>query len=82
MMGAPATTERDLAQQLHDDPVTFARVVLGVTCWSRQREFLRAVARHPRVAVRSGHKVSKSTSLAILALWWAMTRPAMPHATP
>lgn len=32
------------------------------------------MAEHPRVAVRSGHKVSKSTSLAILALWWVMTR--------
>jgi phage terminase large subunit len=75
-MGAPAATaERDLAQRLHDDPVEFARVVLGVTCWSRQREFLRAVANNSRTATRSGHKVSKSTSLAILALWWAMTRP-------
>lgn len=69
-----ADPARELAQRLHDDPVEFARVVLGVTCWSRQAEFLRAVAANPRVAVRSGHKVSKSTSLAILALWWAMTR--------
>lgn len=71
---ATADPERALAQRLHDSPVEFARVCLGLECWSRQREFLLAVAENPRVAVRSGHKVSKSTSLVILALWWAMTR--------
>ena len=35
---------------------------------------MRRVADHPRVAVRSGHKVGKSTSAAVLALWWALTR--------
>lgn len=73
-----ATTARDpsreLAQRMHDDPVFFARAALGLRCWSRQAEFLTAVATHPRVAVRSGHKVAKSTSLVVLALWWAMTR--------
>ena len=65
---------RELALRLHDDPVFFAEKVLGLRCWSRQAELLRAVAAHPRVAVRSGHKVSKSTSLGALALWWVMTR--------
>lgn len=77
MTTSPLTADpsRELAQRLHDDPAFFARVCLAIECWSRQREFLQAVAEHPRVAVRSGHKVSKSTSLVILALWWAMTRP-------
>lgn len=70
-----ADPSRELAQRLHDDPEFYARVCLGIACWSRQREFLQAVAANPRTAVRSGHKVSKSTSLVILALWWAMTRP-------
>jgi hypothetical protein len=58
-----------------NDPVLFARHVLGIEPWSRQAEMLRAVARHPRVAVRSGHKTGKSTSFAILALWFLYTRP-------
>ncbi len=75
-MSAPfGDPSRELAQRLHDDPVFFAEKVLGLRCWSRQAELLRAVAAHPRVAVRSGHKVSKSTSLGALALWWVMTRP-------
>lgn len=57
-----------------DDPAGFASDVLGVRLWSRQIEICRAVAEHPRVAVRSGHKVGKSTSAVVLALWWVCTR--------
>lgn len=48
---------------------------MGLRLWSRQREVLEAVAGHDRVAVRSGHKVGKSTSAAALALWYVATRP-------
>jgi len=57
------------------DPVVFAQRCLGITPWSKQAAILRAVAKHPRVAVRSGHKVGKSTSAAILALWWMVRHP-------
>ena len=43
--------------------------------WARQREILEAVARYPRVAVRSGHKIGKSNSAEIIAHWWSETRP-------
>lgn len=56
------------------DPVWFATNVLGQQPWSRQAELLRAVRDHSRVTVRSGHKVSKSHSLAIVALWWVVTQ--------
>lgn len=51
-------------------PVEFFREVLGLEPWSRQREILEAVRDHRRVAVRSGHKISKSCSAAGLALWF------------
>src|SRR5260221_1069591 len=38
--------------------------------WWRQIEVLEAVRDHLPVAVASGHKVSKSTTAAILALWY------------
>jgi hypothetical protein len=57
------------------DPVLFAWEALGIACWGRQAELLRAVAAHRRVAVKSGHKVGKSTSAVILALWRVCTRP-------
>lgn len=53
-----------------EDPVWFAENVLGVQTWSKQRELLRAVRDNRQVAVRSGHKTSKSFSFAILAWWW------------
>lgn len=58
-----------------DDPVGFAHDVLGIAPWSRQAELLRAVAEHDRVLCRSGHKVGKSISGVILALWFVATRP-------
>ncbi|HSC89385.1 MAG TPA: hypothetical protein VLC09_19010, partial [Polyangiaceae bacterium] len=53
-----------------DAPVAFFREVLGVDPWHRQIEIIEAVRDHKRVAVRSGHKVSKSHSAAGLALWF------------
>ena len=58
-----------------DDPVGFARDVLGVEPWSRQVEVLEAVRDHMRVAVRSGHKVGKSHTAAIVALWFYCSNP-------
>lgn len=57
------------------DPVKFFRDVLGVEPWSKQREILEAVRDHPRVAVCSGHKVSKSHSAAGIALWYYCSYP-------
>jgi phage terminase large subunit len=62
-------------QQLTADPVDFASAVLNINPWSKQATILRTIAAYDRVAVRSGHKVGKSTLAAIAALWF-------PHAYP
>lgn len=49
--------------------------MLGIEPWDRQAEIIRAIAAHSKVAVRSGHKIGKSTSAAGVALWWYQTRP-------
>lgn len=72
-------TASPFAKYTHD-PVAFAREVLGIEPWSRQRELLHAVRDHDRVTVRSGHKVSKSTSAGILAWWWTSDPIARPSA--
>lgn len=51
-------------------PVAFFRDILGVEPWTKQTEIIEAVRDFDRVAVCSGHKVSKSHSAAGLALWW------------
>lgn len=58
-----------------EDPVAFFREILGVEPWEKQVEILEAVRDHPRVAVASGHKVSKSHSAAGLALWYYCSFP-------
>jgi phage terminase large subunit len=77
--GPAATKRRDVARKAlerwRNDPVAFALDVLGLKLWTRQAEILRAVARNGRVAVRSGHKCGKTTTVAILALWYVCTRP-------
>lgn len=65
---------RRLVERWYHNPVLFAWEALGVRCWKRQAEMLMAVAQNRRVAVRSGHKTGKSTSTAILTLWWLATR--------
>jgi hypothetical protein len=52
------------------DPVAFCREILGFEPWARQIEMLEAVRDHKRVAIKSGHKVSKSRTAGSLALWF------------
>lgn len=57
------------------DPVGYFRNVLGVEPWSKQVEILEAIRDNLRVAVASGHKVSKSHTAAGVALWWYCSWP-------
>jgi hypothetical protein len=52
------------------DPVKFCRDILGVEPWHKQVEILEAVRDFDRVAVVSGHKIGKSMSAAMVALWF------------
>jgi hypothetical protein len=58
-----------------DNPVGFAREVLGTELWSRQEEILNAMLAEWRVAVRSGHKIGKSRVAVCAALWFAAVHP-------
>lgn len=62
--------ERWPSARYREDPLSFFREVLGVVPWSRQIDVIEAVRDHKRVAVKSGHKVSKSHTAAGLALWF------------
>jgi phage terminase large subunit len=69
------TPRDDRVRRYRDDPVMFAREILGMDLTARQREIISAVRRGQRVSVASGHKVGKSTSLAVLALWFFCSFP-------
>ena len=67
------------------DPVEYFRKVLGVEPWSKQIEVIEAIRDYKRVAVSSGHKVSKSHTAAGAALWfyssWEDSRVIMSSTT-
>ena len=72
----------DTFGKYRDDPVGFCREVLGVESATRRSDgepyqftVLEDVATTPRVAVRSGHGVGKSTTDAWATIWWLVTRP-------
>lgn len=58
-----------------DDPVGFARDVLGVELWAAQVEILESIRDNRNTTVRSGHKCGKSTALAVAALWFWCSFP-------
>lgn len=56
------------------DPIGFARDILGLTIWSRQAEVLNDSLEHSKTAIRAGRKVSKSNTIAVLALHNSLAR--------
>lgn len=65
-----ATRIRFPSPRYQADPVAFFREVLGVEPWAKQVEVIEAIRDHMRVAVSAGHKVSKSHTIAGVALWY------------
>lgn len=58
-----------------DDALGFVEDVLGENVWSKPREILEAITRHPVVAVPSCFSSSKTWSVARAALWFALVHP-------
>jgi hypothetical protein len=69
------TTLRFPSNEYALQPVKFFQDILGVMPWSRQIEIINLVRDYKRVAVRSGHKVSKSHTAAGIALWFYCSFP-------
>lgn len=73
--GDPREIARALLRRWERDPGRFASDLFGLRLSARQGDMVSAVVEHPRVAIRSGHKVGKSLVCAVLALWWVSTQP-------
>ena len=57
------------------DVALWAKDVLGIHLWSKQREVAEAVMNNKRTAVKSCHNAGKSKLAAIIACWWVATHP-------
>ena len=71
MTTTPATVEAIAA--LRADPTLFVEEVLGATPQKWQAKALDAIAKHDRVAIKSGHGVGKTAFESWVVLWWLMT---------
>jgi phage terminase large subunit len=69
-LGAGVTAHSWPSDRYRERPVEFFREVIGVEPWEKQVEIIEAVRDNPRVAVASGHKVSKSHTAGGIALWF------------
>lgn len=58
-----------------DDPVGFAREVLGTELWEKQVELVESIRDCRNTTCRSGHKCGKTTALAVVALWFYASFP-------
>lgn len=65
----------DYLQAWAHNPARFAYDVFGIEAWDRQQEMLQSAVDHDHFAWKTGHKTGKSMSVAIIAIWWALTRP-------
>jgi hypothetical protein len=66
-IGRPA--DLSLVREAKQDPIVFARRILGQDPWRVQQEILRSVAINPLTAVRSCHASGKTYNAAAVALW-------------
>jgi phage terminase large subunit len=66
---------KTLTRRWENDPERFAHEALKIKRLAPdQVRLLEAAAQHRRVACKSGQKTGKSTGLAILGIWWPLTR--------
>ena len=77
LSGLPSLAARD-AGEAEDGksavaPEVFAREVLRVELWEKQKELLRALPLHRRVAVKAGNGLGKGFSAAVAVLWFLHT---------
>ena len=69
----PTKSEVELLAAIRENPVLFVEQILGATPQKWQREALEAIAKHDKVAIKSGHGVGKTAFEAWVTLWWLMT---------
>jgi len=65
----------ELINRYHDDPVLFVKEVIGAEPAIEQKQMLESIRDNRMTAVKAGHGVGKTTTLAWAILWFLTTRP-------
>lgn len=61
--------------QYLNNPTMWAKDVLGIHLWSKQREVMQSVQENIHTAVRSCHGSGKSLLASVIACWWIAVHP-------
>lgn len=67
-------SEEELIDLYYDDPVGYAEDILGAELDPHQIDIIESVLNHKRTSVRSGQGVGKTTSVAIIVIWYLHLR--------
>src|SRR5207245_4351147 len=62
-------------KRLLDDPAYFVNQIMGIELYPYQSDFLQAATTHKRMVLAWGRQSGKTTAVACLAIWWALTHP-------
>ena len=62
-----------LIKKSYDDPVFFAKYVLGVDLWDKQVQIIESIRDNANTCVASGHGVGKTFISAVATLWFLCT---------
>ena len=65
--------ERGFLKKCKDDPVFFARKVLGIEPWAKQQAIMYSVRDNPNTIVVSANRQGKCWVSAAIVLWWLYT---------
>lgn len=65
---------RRRTSEYFNDPALWAKYMLNVDFWSKQRDVATDLVHNKNVAVKAGHGVGKSFLVAVLICWWIDTR--------
>jgi hypothetical protein len=57
------------------NPTRWAHERLNTFLWSKQRDILNSIVRHPKTTVRSAHDTGKSFTAAVATTWWLSVHP-------
>lgn len=61
-----------------EDPVAWAKDILGITLWSKQAAVAMSLVTDKNTVVKAGHEVGKSFLAGLLICWWIDTRWDLP----
>jgi hypothetical protein len=76
MMNLDPIKTREINRKIHNDPIAFSEVILGITLHDGQKEWIRNSTKRINI-LRPGNRYGKTFVAAIKHIWHAMCKPRL-----